>query len=242
MLDSFRSLFAPPRHLILFVLAMWLGVALAEKRALKYNISKDQLNNIFFYSLLGFIIGGRLSFVLQNISAFIQSPLSIFSNNLDVFDILGGVATFLILLITFSQRYQVKFWSLLDALTPCFAIISIGLGLSNLASGAAFGLPTDLAWSIQLWNANRHPTQIYQTIASFLIFIWIWLQKHNLPSGILFLIFISLTTLAQFVIGAFRADYTIMFNGIKQEQLYTFILLIISFLLIEIRLKNKPAQ
>lgn len=240
MLDLFHNLFSPPRHMILLVVAIWLGSTLAEKRVEKHNISKDQLNNIFFYSLLGFILGGRISFALQNISAFIQSPLSIFSINPDLFDTFGGIATFIILLILFTQRYQIEFWSLLDALTPCFAIISIGLGLSHLAAGTAFGYPTDYDWGIQLWNANRHPTQIYLTLASLFIFSWVWFQKQNLPSGVLFLTFISLTIFTHLVIGAFRADYTLVLNGIKQEQIFALIFLLISFFFIEARyLKNK---
>lgn len=233
MFDLFHNLFSPPRHMILIVLAMWLGITLAEKRVKKYDISIDRFNNIFFYALLGFVIGGRISFALQNTSAFIQSPLSIFSINPDLFDIPGGIVTFTIFLTIFAQRYQIKFWSLLDALTPCFAIISIGLGLSHLAAGTAFGLPTDFAWGIQLWNANRHPTQIYQTFASLLTFSWVWFQKQNLPSGVFFLIFLSLTNFAQLLIGAFRADYTIVFNGFKQEQIFALIFLIVSFIFIE---------
>lgn len=241
MFDLFHNFFSPPRHIILLIFALWLGISLAEKRVQKYNISKDQLNNIFFYILLSFIIGGRFSFALQNISAFTQSPFSFFSINPDLFDVFGGIVTFIILLIIFSQRYQIEFWSLLDALTPCFSTISIGLGLSHLAAGTAFGYPTDYAWGIQLWNATRHPTQIYQTLASLLIFSWVWFQRQNLPSGILFLVFISLITFTQFFIGAFRADYTIIFNGIKQEQIFALILLMTSFILIELRLKiNQP--
>jgi phosphatidylglycerol:prolipoprotein diacylglycerol transferase len=239
MLELFRNLFSPPRHMILLVIAIWLGSTLAEKRAKKYNISADQLNNIFFYSLLGFVIGGRISFALQNISAFVQSPLSIFSINPDLFDTVGGAAIFIITLLIFSQRYQIEFWNLLDALTACFAIISIGLGLSHLAAGTAFGYPTDYAWGIQLWNESRHPTQIYQTFASLLIFSWVWFQKQNLPSGILSLTFLSLTIFTHLVIGAFRADYTIILNGIKQEQIFALLILIINFILIEIKLKNK---
>lgn len=239
MLELFQNIFAPPRHLILLVLSIWVGVTLSENRVQRHNISKDLLNNIFFYCFLGYIIGGRFSYVLQNYFAFIKSPFSIFSINLDLFDIWGGIAICIVLLIIFSQRNNVEFWSLLDAYTPFFAIFAIGLGLSNLAAGTAFGLPTDYAWGIPLWNANRHPTQIYQTIASFIIFIWVWFQKGDFPSGIFFLIFTSLSIFMVLLIGAYRADYTIVPNGIKQEQLFAFILLVASFTLIEIRLKNK---
>ncbi|MBL8100498.1 MAG: prolipoprotein diacylglyceryl transferase [Anaerolineales bacterium] len=237
MLDLFRNLFAPPRHLILLVLAIWLGTTLAEKRAERFNINKDDISTIIYYGFIGFIIGGRLSFVLQNITAFIQSPLSIFSVNTDVFDAFGGIVTFIIIALIIIQRRKFSFWSTADALTPFFAILSIGLSLSHLAAGTAFGIPTSQSWGIDLWNATRHPTQIYAFIASFLTFSLLWSPKQALRPGLYFLTFVSLTSASQIFLGMFRADLTLIFNGIKQEQVISLIVLIICFVLIEIRLK-----
>ena len=92
MLTLFRNLFSPPRHMILLAIAVWIGITLAEKRAERNGISKDDLNNITFHGLLAFIIGGRISFVLQNIPAFIKSPLDIISINPDIFDPFGAMA------------------------------------------------------------------------------------------------------------------------------------------------------
>ncbi|MCB0118679.1 MAG: prolipoprotein diacylglyceryl transferase, partial [Anaerolineales bacterium] len=92
MLETFQNLFAPPRHMILLVIAAWLGLTLAERRTEKFGVSKDDLNNVSFYSLIAFVIGGRISYVLQNISAFSKSPLGIISINPDLFDPIGAFA------------------------------------------------------------------------------------------------------------------------------------------------------
>src|SRR5689334_18039089 len=91
MITLFRSLFAPPRHLILLLAALWLGLALSEKRAERYRVSKEVLNNIIYFSLIGYVVGGRVLFVLANLSAFTQSPWSIFSINIDLFDPVGAL-------------------------------------------------------------------------------------------------------------------------------------------------------
>ena len=93
MLELFRSLFAPPRHLILPVAALWLGLYLTEKRVERYAVSKDALNNLVYYSLIGYLLGGRLFFAMENLSAFSQTPLSIFSINIDLFDPLAAALT-----------------------------------------------------------------------------------------------------------------------------------------------------
>jgi phosphatidylglycerol:prolipoprotein diacylglycerol transferase len=238
MLTLFRNLFSPPRHMILLLLAAWIGLTLAEKRTERYGVSKDDLNNLTYYGLLAFVIGGRLSFVLQNMPAFLKSPLGILSVNPDIFDPLGGMAVAVITAVVYGQRRGLKLWNSLDALTPFFAILSIGIGLSHLAAGTAFGLETDAAWGINLWNATRHPTQIYETAASLLIFGLVWLQKQNPLSGIHFLTYAALTAAAQLFIQAFHGDSALIFDGLRQGQVMAWISLAIIFVLLEYRLKE----
>ena len=228
--------------MILLVIATWLGLYLAERRTDHYGISKDDLNNITFYGLIAFIIGGRISYVLQNVSAFSKSPLGIISINPDLFDQFGALAAAFVVTLVYGQRKQLAFWNILDALTPFFAVIFIGLGLSHLAEGTAFGLPTDLPWGIDLWNATRHPTQLYDALASSLILILLWLFKPIPRPGILFLLFTILTALSQLILQAFRANYVILFNGFRQEQVLAWLALLVFFILFEIRLSTRKTN
>ncbi len=223
--------------MILLVIAAWVGLAFAEKRAERHGIDKDDLNNIAFYGLIAFIIGGRISFVLQNFAAFIKSPLGIVSINPDLFDPPGALAAALIISLIYGQRRGLQLWSTLDALTPFFGILAIGMGLTRLAAGTAFGKITDLPWGIELWNATRHPTQIYETLAAFIIFGWLWRRRQSPHPGILFLAFSALTAFSQLVIETFRADSTLILNGLRQEQLLAWAVLVICFITIESRMK-----
>jgi phosphatidylglycerol:prolipoprotein diacylglycerol transferase len=240
MINIFRSLFAPPRHLILLIGALWLGLYLAEKRVEQHGISKDALNNMVYYSILGYMIGGRVSFVLANLSSFTQSPLSVFSINPDLFDPVGALATAILVGLIYGQRQKLLFWSTLDALTPLFAVLAIGLSLAHLAAGTAFGSPTDLPWGVDLWNATRHPTQIYELIASLLVFGLIWFRKMDFPPGSSFLPFAALTAGTRLFIEAFRGDSTLILGGIRLAQVIAWILLAIALFASEsIRRLNK---
>jgi len=228
MIESFRAFFAPPRHFILIVAAMWIGLSLAEKSAdgaKHHGVTKEQLNNIAFYSLFGYIIGGRLLFALSNLSAFTQSPLSIFSPNPDLFDPTSGLVTAILVGFIYGQRQKLQLWGTLDALTPIFAILSIGLSLARLAAGTAFGSPTTLPWGIEMWNATRHPSQVYELIASIAIFGWLWLRKTDSPSGLFFLHFTALTAGARLFLEAFRGDSILMFGGLRLAQVITWMIL-----------------
>ncbi len=219
--------------MILLLLATWIGLTFAEKHTERHGVSKDDLNNITYYGLIAFVVGGRLSFVLQNMPAFIKSPLGIISINPDIFDPLGALAVAFIVAFVYGQRRKLLFWNTLDALTPYFAVLAIGIGLSHLAAGTAFGMETDAAWGINLWNATRHPTQIYEILASLLIFGLVWFQKENPRPGILFLTYAALIAAAQLFIQAFRGDSTLIFNGLHQEQVIAWVVLAVCFVLFE---------
>ncbi len=225
--------------MILLVFATWIALSLAEKRTERHGVNKEYLNNITFYGLIAFVIGGRISFVLQNLPAFIKSPADIVSINTDIFDPLGALAAALIVALVYGQRRGLFLWPTLDALTPFFAVISVGMGLSHLAAGTAFGKETDLIWGIDLWNATRHPTQIYETLASLLIFGLLWFKKHDPRPGILFLTYTALTAASQLFIQAFRGNSTLIFNGLRQEQLVAWIILALCFVLFEYRFQKQ---
>ena len=225
MIESFRTIFAPPRHFILLFAALWIGLALAEKRSERHGISKDALNNITFYSILAYVIGGRVLFALSNLSAFTPSPLSIFSPNPDLFDPASGLITMILVGMIYGQRQKLPLWGTLDALTPLFATLAIGLYLSHLAAGTAFGSPTTLPWGIDLWNATRHPTQIYELIAALIIFCLLWFRKSDVPAGILFLNFIALTAGARLFLEAFRGDSTLVLGEFRLAQVVAWIVL-----------------
>ncbi len=235
MIESFRTLFAPPRDLVLLLAALWIGLALAEKRCERHGVSKDALNNLVFYSLFGYLLGGRILFALANYSAFVDSPLNIFSLNVDLFDSSGGIITAILVGVVYikksSQVFETcedSYWKILDALTPVFAALAIGLHLSHLAAGRAFGSPTTLPWGIDLWNATRHPTQIYELIASLIIFALIWFRKSELSPGILFLNFTALTAGARLFLEAFRGDSVFIFGGLRLAQVVAWVILAVS--------------
>ena len=236
MISSFRTLFAPPRHLILLILAAWIGLALAEKRTKQHGIMGTDLINLAFYGSLGFVLGGRLLSILQNISVYARSPIGMVSINPDLFDAFGGISTSLIVAFIYAHRNNLPLWSTLDAFIPFFAMIGIGLGLKDLAAGTAFGTPTRVVWAIELWNAERHPTQIYVMVASILTFSLFWYKNPNSISGIDFLTFACLISGLNLFILAFRADANVIFNGMKLGQIIAWIVLAAGFLLIEIRL------
>lgn len=233
MLSLFRALFAPPRHLILVIAALWIGLALAEKRTERHGISKESLNNLTFYSLFACLISGRVLYALANLSAFIPSPLSLFSPNPDLFDSTSALISAALVGFINTRGQNLPIWNTLDALTLIFASLNIGLSLAHLAAGTAFDSPTDLPWGIDLWNATRHPTQIYELIASLLIFGVMWAHKPDSPPGIVFLHFTVLTAGTRLFLEVFRADSVLVLGEFRLAQIVAWVILASALLAIE---------
>lgn len=234
MLEIFETLFAPPRHIIFLVVSAWLGLALAERRAPRYGIERELLSNLIFYALLAYIIGGRLLYAAAHLPAFLASPSSLVSPNTDLFDPLGAAAAAILAAAIFGWQKRLAVWSTLDALTPFLAVMAIGVGLAHLAEGTAFGKPTNLPWAINLWNAHRHPSQIYEILAASLILGIPLLWKSARP-GSLFLFFAALSAAARLFLEAYRGDSQLLPGGIRLGQVEAWLALMVVFILLELR-------
>ena len=226
ILALFQNIFAPPRDLILIILATWIGLTLSERRAPRHYVNLDSLSNLLLASLVGFIAGGRLLYALENLPIFSQSPASIFSLNTALFDQWGGLAITVIIAFAYGQRAHLPLWSSLNALTPLFAALAIGIAFSHLASGAAFGKETTVPWAIDQWGAARHPTQIYEIIASVLTLVLILIQKPMTKPGHEFLLFVALTSASRLIIEGFRGDSTLILGGIRTAQIIAWLILL----------------
>jgi phosphatidylglycerol:prolipoprotein diacylglycerol transferase len=130
----------------------------------------------------------------------------------------------------YDSRQNLSLWPTLDALTPLFATLAIGLALSHLAAGTAFGSPTDQPWGIELWNATRHPTQLYELIASLLVLGVVGFRKADSRPGTIFLTFIALTAASRLFLEAFHGDSTLIFGGLRLAQIIAWIALASAFL------------
>lgn len=234
-----------PVSAILLLLGLWLGLSLSERHAMRFGISNQYLYNLVFVSLISGLVGARLAYVLRYPQAFLNSPFSIISPNPGLLDPWGFVLGALIGGVIYGQRKHLPFWQSLDALTPLLAVLAVTLGLSHLASGAAFGLPTELPWRIELWGAQRHPSQVYETLAAIAILVVIWpgrgLVRPAQP-GVYFLSFVALSAGARLFLEAFRGDSAVVAGGFRLAQILAWVILALALWALARKRAEPPAQ
>lgn len=220
---------------LILLASLWLGLLLVEKNSHLFGIESNDLYNLSLLTLIAGIIGARVTYVLRYPSAFMASPLSIVSLNPGLLDPLGGFAVGLIAALVYGQRKKLPLFPTLDALVPAFAVLNIGISLSNLSSGNAFGAPTEWPWGISLWGELRHPTQIYNAIFAIIILIIFWPSQNYLRKflpGITFFAFTASVAGTRLFVDAFRGDSAIDFGGLRISQLTAWLVLAISLFVI----------
>ena len=170
-----------------FAAAWWLGV----KRigAGLAPVTREQLDDLIFYAVLGVILGGRLGYVL------FYKPEYYFSHPLEIFAVWHGGMSFhggflgVLTAMGFAARkHRVNWWALMDYIAP---LVPIGLGagrLGNFINGELWGRVTTLPWGMVFPGAGplpRHPSELYEFalegVALFAI-LW-WFSAKPRPRG-----------------------------------------------------------
>jgi len=231
-----------PMPALILLGGIWLGIYLTEKFAPRFGVNSSNVSSLILLMLFTGIIGARLSYVAHYPNAFLENPADVISRSPGMLDPIGGFVLAVIGGIQYGQRKGLPFWQTLDALTPGIAILAVCLGLSHLASGSAFGKPTQLPWGVVLWGEYRHPTQVYEIILAGLIFGLI-LPYHtywkNAQPGVLFLGYLALSAASRLFLEAFRGDSPLLWNSIRTAQLLAWMVLALSLWGIQRRVSRK---
>ncbi len=212
---------------LVLLIGLWIGLGLSERYAKSFGSDPEEISNLAFSSLIAAILGARLSYALRFPNAFTESPASLLSLNPGLLDPWGALVGALLIALIYGQRKELSLWRSLDSLTPGFATFAIAIAISQLASGEAYGVSTDLPWAINLWGAMRHPSQVYATLAAAAILYYLLTQKasRKLPPGNFFIEFIALSAGSRLFLEAFRGDSTLLPNGWRVVQVLAWLLL-----------------
>jgi prolipoprotein diacylglyceryltransferase len=217
---------------LILLIGIWIATVLIERSANQHGVDASRLNTMIFIGLIAGLVGARLAYAAQYLEVYLQDPLGLVSLNSSALAPMEGVWIGLLAAGIYAARNQMRLWSTLDALTIGFAFFAIALGFSHLASGDAFGRPTDLPWAVDLWGARRHPTQLYEILLAALIFGTIWLLRdRKLFNGFLFLFWLSLFAFSRLGLEAFRGDSLVMFGAFRQAQVVSLLIVLGAMLL-----------
>ena len=211
----------------LFLLAgVWVGSTIAEREAPKRGLSGEALSSLVFFGLVAGLLGARLGYALKYWTVYAEDPLGLVSLNLNTLSAPEGVAAALLTALIVARRHHLPLWPTLDAFATGLAAFAIFAGLADLSSGNAFGAPTSLPWAIELWGAQRHPSQVYAILLAMAVFVMIRrLSRAPAFPGFLFLTWLALAAASRLFLEAFRGDSVIVLGSLRAAQLMSLIIL-----------------
>lgn len=205
---------------LLTIASFWVGLWAAARAGKRLGIDENVIFNAGFYGAVAGLIGARVWYVIEYWSFYRDRPGDIFALNFNTLAPLEGILTGLVMATIYLQRKRAPGASLLDALAPGLAAFAAGLSLANLAAGAAYGEPADLPWAIELWDARRHPTQIYDLVLSLGIWLVAWrMVGAGGPPGRAFAAFLALLSASRLLSEGFRGDSAVLDGGWRLMQL-----------------------
>ena len=182
-----------------FALAWWLGVR--RLRAGRLPVSEQAFADLFFYGMLGVVLGGRIGYVLfYAFDEFLREPLMLLRINEGGMSFHGGLLGVMAAVAYWSWRNRLHVFDTLDFVAP---LVPPGLGLGRLGNfigGELWGRHTDASWGVvfpdalptdlarmqpealqQLHQSGalerfaRHPTQLYEALLEGLVmFVLLW--------------------------------------------------------------------
>jgi phosphatidylglycerol:prolipoprotein diacylglycerol transferase len=190
-------------------LASYLLVRYQMKRK-DFGVSKLDVENLYFYLIVGLIVGARLGYVLfYDLKMYLADPFEIFAIWHGGMSFHGGLIGVLIVGIFFGWRNKKSFWKIADLI---IVTVPIGLGLGrigNFINGELYGRVTQVPWGMIFPKGGalpRHPSQLYESaLEGGVLFLILWFMKdRKLPAGGLLAVFLSLYGAFRFFVEFFR--------------------------------------
>lgn len=204
---------------LIILLGFWLALEMAGRQGARHGLNRNVISSAGFYGALTGIVGARLGYVIQHWPVYRENLLGVLALNPQTLQPAAGLLAGVVVAGLYLRRRGVPLRPLLDAATPGLAVFVSALALANFASGEAFGAETSVPWAIYLWNAPRHPVQLYELAGGLVILLLLWQAGRDVPTpGLLFLLFVALYGGARLLLEPFRASSAAIFGGLRAAQ------------------------
>ncbi|MEO0022062.1 MAG: prolipoprotein diacylglyceryl transferase [candidate division WOR-3 bacterium] len=205
---------------VMLFISFVLGIMIVERRAQRFGVEPKRITDLALWVLLAVVLGSRLFYVAFHWDEFRNDLVGIirFWGNppgLSGLMFYGGFLGAFIAGLVFVWLNRLPLLKMLDAVAPALVL---GEGFTRIGcflNGCCFGKPTTCplgmvfpagsAAGAQFPNQTIHPTQLYSSLAGFVLFgVALLLERRKLKPGVLFGIILLLYSLFRFGIDFVR--------------------------------------
>ena len=210
-------------------------------------------SDIVFWAAVGGIFGAKLYYLIENFDRVITDPKGmIFSGSGLVF--LGGLLGGLIAVTILLKKQNLSWLLFADLVAPVLILGSCIGRIGCFLVGDDYGLPSKLPWAVSFIDGlpptttqsfqyyypwidlsgfepgliTVHPTQIYEVIITFILFVFLWKKRKNIETtGNLFFTYLILYGIERFMIEFLRTNPKYLFSFFSGAQIICLIMIMI---------------
>jgi len=184
-----------------FLIGGWYFIWAGKQKGIK----ADFIYELIIYVAIAAIIGGKLAYVLISWGYYAVHPLEIWQFWKPGLSFYGGLILGLGVTIIYIWRKKLPLTKIMDVGAPSIALGYAVARIGCFLNGCCAGHHTTLPWGVDFGDGPRHPTQLYASGASLIIFLILHRQEKSRSfEGYLMLLYIVLYAVYRFIIEFFR--------------------------------------
>jgi phosphatidylglycerol---prolipoprotein diacylglyceryl transferase len=206
---------------LLLAAAFIAGIWVSSRNARNTGIGPDLIWNLGLVVIFSALVGGKISLLFFDFQYYSQNLREVFSLSTlrSAGAFYGGLVLALGSAAWFLLKKRLPVWTVADLAASGIALGQAIARMGCLSAGCCYGKPTRMPWGITFTNpyayANvgvtlnmpLHPTQIYESLGTFAIFLvlmWRFSKKHM--AGHIILEYATLYAILKFVVEFYRDD------------------------------------
>lgn len=232
---------------VLILLGVTLSIHMLIKEGKRYNVSKDFLFNLAFWTVIFGILGARLYYVIFNWEHYSNDLTSIFKIWNGGLAIHGGIIAGFITMFIYCKKYKANLLKITD-MTVVPLLISQAIGRwGNYFNSEAHGvvtsyeqlknllIPEYVINGMEIAGLYYHPTFYYEFIWCLIGFIILLVLRRlkYIKTGQLTAIYLMWYSFGRFFVESLRTD-SLMLGGFKVAQIISIILFITGLIMLMI--------
>jgi phosphatidylglycerol---prolipoprotein diacylglyceryl transferase len=215
-------------------------LVLYQLRRRAIGITRSQIDDIYFYLVLGLLIGARLGYVIfYNLPYYFSHPLEVFVLWHGGMSFHGGAIGTFLLGYWAMKRKGIPFFRLADVITPTIPLGLFFGRMGNFINGELFGRESTVPWAMIFPDGGgvaRHPSQLYEALLEGLVlFAILWFYKDRKKrDGDVFAVFLMIYAVFRIFCEFFRVpDVQVGYIGgfMTMGQILSIAMLLIGFFL-----------
>ncbi|MBK05857.1 MAG: prolipoprotein diacylglyceryl transferase [Deltaproteobacteria bacterium] len=197
------------------------GIMLAIREGKRVNESPERILDLAFWVLIAAIVGSRVLHIVTEWPAYWADfqqvkrwqdwkLLRVWEGGLVFY---GGLLGAIFAAWWFMTKNKMNFWKVADVAAPSIALGQVFGRLGCFSAGCCHGKAGLVPWSVTFTQGlaprgiQLHPTQLYEALATLLIFVGLlWIRSRKRYHGQVLIWYMLTYSIARFTIEIFRGD------------------------------------